>query len=90
MIIIIVTAVETSNLTVFSSSEYWRKIFPLHWRGCLLLCRDVPALEGSNTWSSAVMGIYRPVRCSGEGSTKGNSEGDLLIGIGNLMIRRKA
>jgi hypothetical protein len=59
------------------------KRYPLYWSGCLLLCRDVPALEGSITGSSTVMGISKPIGCSGEGSTEGNAEGDLLMGMGN-------
>jgi hypothetical protein len=47
-----------------------------------------PALEGSITGSSVTKGKAKSLMGSGEGSTERKTERDLLMGMGNLTIRK--
>jgi hypothetical protein len=75
-----------------SCHEYpGRRITPLHclnvWHwGLLLLQRGLAALGGLVAGSSAAMGMVK-LGCV-EGSTEGKVEKDLLVGTGNLTIRK--
>jgi hypothetical protein len=53
-----------------------------------MLWRGLSALEGSVIGSSAAMGTAKSLRGSDEWSIEGKVERNLLIGMGNLTVRK--
>jgi hypothetical protein len=74
---------------VFSSLVYWSKKVPLALEGLSVAMSTSSCIRELHYWILYYYGnALQLVSCSGEGSIEGNSERDLLMGKGDLMIRR--